>query len=51
MSPEEIDNIIFVMVYPEASNPIENICNDCGTIPRIFYDYISKYPTTQWDKK
>ena len=27
MSLEEIGDIIFVMVYPEASNPIENICS------------------------
>ena len=51
MSLEEIDNIIFVMVYPDASNPIENIRNGYKIVPRIFYDYTSKYLTIQWDKK
>ena len=51
LAVQEIGDIIFVMIYPEASNPIENICNDCKTIPRMFYDHTSKYPTMQWDKK
>lgn len=48
---EEIGDIIFVMVYPEASNPIENIPHDCRTVPRVFHDHTSKYPTSQWDNK
>ena len=51
MAVQEIGDIIFVMVYPEASNPIENICSGCKTVPRMFYDHTSKYPTMQWDKK
>ena len=51
LAVEEIGDIIFVMVYPEASNPIENICSGCRIIPRMFYDHTSKYPTMQWDKK
>ena len=51
MTVQEIGDIIFVMVYPEASNPIENIRSGCRTVPRIFYDHSSKYPTMQWDKK
>ena len=39
------------MVYPKASNPIENIHGGWRTIPRMFYDHTSKYPTMQWDKK
>ena len=38
LAVEEIGNIIFVMVYPEASNPIGNIHSGCTTIPRMFYD-------------
>ena len=48
---QEIGDIIFIMVYPEASNPIENIRSGCKTVPRMFYDHTSKYPTMQWDKK
>ena len=48
---QEIGDIIFVMVYLEASNPIENIRSGCRTVPRMFYDHTSKYPTMQWDKK
>ena len=48
---QEIGDIIFVMVYPEASNPIENMRSGCKTVPRIFSDHTSKYPTMQWDKK
>ena len=47
---QEIGDIIFVMVYPEASNPIENMRSGCRTVPRIFSDHTSKYPTMQWDK-
>ena len=39
------------MVYPKASNPIENIRSGCKIVPRIFFDHISKYQTMQWDKK
>ena len=39
------------MVYPKASNPIENIRSGCKIVPRMFYDHSSKYPTMQWDKK
>ena len=45
LAVEEIDDIIFVMVYPEASNPIENIRNGCRIVPRMFYDQTSKYTT------
>ena len=51
LAVQEIGDIIFVMVYPEASNPIENIRSGCRTISRMFYDHTSKYPTMQWDKK
>ena len=51
LAVQEIDDIIFVMVYLEASNPIENIRSGCKTVPRMFYDHTSKYPTMQWDKK
>ena len=51
LAVREIGDIIFVMVYPEASNPIENIRSSCRIVPRMFYDHTSKYPTTQWDKK
>ena len=51
LAVERIGNIIFVIVYPKASNPIENIRSGCKTIPRMFYDRTSKYPTMQWDKK
>ena len=45
LAVEEIDDIIFVMVYFEASNPIENIHSGCRTVPCMFYDHTSKYPT------
>ena len=48
---EKIGDIIFVMVYPEASNPIENIRSECRTVPCMFYDHTSKYPIMQGDKK
>ena len=51
LAVQEIGDIIFVMVYPEALNPIENIRSGCRTVPRIFYDHTSKYPTMQGDKK
>ena len=51
LAVEKIGDIIFDMVYPEASNPIENIHSGCRTVPRMFYDHIAKYPTMQWDKK
>ena len=51
LAVQEIGDIIFVMVYPEASNPIKNIHGDCKTVPHMFYDHTSKYPTMQWDKK
>ena len=51
MAVEEIGDIIFVMVYPEASNPMENIRSSCTTVTHMFYDQTSKYPTMQWDKK
>ena len=51
MSVEEISNIIFVMIYPEASNSNENICSGCETVPLIFSNHTSKYPIMQWNKK
>ena len=51
LSLEEIGNIIFVMVYSGASNPIENIRSGCRTVSCIFSNHTSKYPTAQWDKK
>ena len=48
---EKIGDIIFDMVYPEASNPIENIRSGCKIVPHMFYDHTSKYPTMQWNKK
>ena len=51
MAVQEIGDIIYVMVYPEASNPIENIRSGCKAVPRMFYDHTSKYPTMQWNKK
>ena len=51
LAVEEIGDIIFVMVYPETSNPIENIRSGCRIVPRMFHDRTSKYPTMQWDKK
>ena len=51
LAVQKIGNIIFVMVHPEASNLSENIHNSCRTLPRMFYDHTSKYPTMQWDKK
>ena len=45
LAVQEIANIIFVMVYPKVSNPIENMRSDCITVPRMFYDHTSKYPT------
>ena len=39
------------MVYPKASNPIENIRSGCRIVLRMFSDHTSKYPTMQWDKK
>ena len=51
LTVQKIGDIIFVMVYPEASNPIENIRSGCKTVPCMFYDHTSKYPTMQWDKK
>ena len=51
ISLEEIEDIIFVMVYFEALNSIENVPSSCRTVPRVFYDHTSKYPTIQWDKK
>ena len=51
LSLKKIGDIIFVMVYLEASNPIENIRSGCRTVPCIFSNHTSKYPTIQWDKK
>ena len=51
LTVEEIGDIIFVMVYPEASNPIENICSGCKTVPCMFYYHTAKYLIMQWDKK
>ena len=45
LAVEEISDIIFIMVYPEASNPIENIHSGCRTVPCMFYDQTSKYKT------
>ena len=45
LAVQEMGDIIFVMVYPEASNPIENIRSGCRTVPRMFYDHTSKYLT------
>ena len=42
---QKLGDIIFVMVYPKASNPIENIRRGCKKVPHMFYDHTSKYPT------
>ena len=51
MPLKEIGDIIFVMVYPEASNPIENIRSSCGMVPHFFLIIHQSIPTLQWDKK
>ena len=51
LAVQEIGDIIFVMVYPKVSNPIENIRNGCKIVPHMFYDHTLKYSTMQWDKK
>ena len=42
LAVQEISDIIFVMVYHEASNPIENIRSGWSIVPRMFYDQTSK---------
>ena len=48
---EGMGDVILIMVYPEAYNPIENVARGGGLLPRLFQDHSSKYRTTRGDQK
>ena len=47
---EGMGDVIFIMVCPEACNPIKNVARGGGPLPRLFQDHSSKYKTARGDQ-
>ena len=48
---EGMGDVILIMVYPEASNPIENVPRGGALLPHLFQDHPSKYRIARGDQK